>query len=71
MAKDKLAEYTAKRYHQPDDEWSPNWDLRGAAQDVSLAYRIGRYLANSRQWPAWREGSEFRAVREGSAAQRR
>ena len=66
-----VSEFTAHCYHQPCDEWSPNWDLCGAAQDVSLAYRIGRALANSRQWPQWRPSSEFRAVREGSAGQRR
>ena len=66
-----VTEFTAHCYHQTCDEWSPSWDLRGAAQDVSLAYRIGRELANSRVWPQWRAGSEFRAVRERSAAQRR
>jgi len=66
-----VSEFTANCYHQTCDEWSAGWDLRGAAQDVSLAYRIGRVLANSRAWPAWREGSEFRAARERSAAQRR
>jgi Zn-dependent M28 family amino/carboxypeptidase len=66
-----VGDFTAHCYHQTCDEWSPNWDLRGAAQDVSLAWRIGRALANSRAWPQWRPGSEFRAVREGSAAQRR
>jgi Zn-dependent M28 family amino/carboxypeptidase len=66
-----VTDFTANCYHQTCDEWSPAWDLRGAAQDVSLAYRIGRALANSRAWPQWRESSEFRAVREASAAQRR
>jgi Zn-dependent M28 family amino/carboxypeptidase len=66
-----VSEFTAHCYHQPCDEWSADWDLRGAAQDVSLAYRIGRALAYSRAWPQWRQGSEFRAVRERSAAQRR
>ena len=65
-----VSDFTAHCYHQTCDEWSPNWDLRGAAQDVSLAWRIGRELANSRAWPQWRQGSEFRAVRETSAAQR-
>jgi Zn-dependent M28 family amino/carboxypeptidase len=65
-----VSDFTAHCYHQPCDQWSPDWDLRGAAQDVSLAYRIGRELANSRAWPQWREGSEFRAVRVRSAAQR-
>jgi Zn-dependent M28 family amino/carboxypeptidase len=65
-----VGEFTANCYHQPCDQWSSAWDLRGAAQDVSLAYRIGRALANSSAWPQWREGSEFRAIRDRSAAQR-
>jgi Zn-dependent M28 family amino/carboxypeptidase len=66
-----VSEFTARCYHQTCDEWSPAWDLRGAAQDVSLAWRIGRALANSRAWPEWRPTSEFRAVRERSVARRR
>ena len=66
-----VSEFTARCYHQPCDEWSPDWDLRGAAQDVALAYRIGMELANSRAWPQWRPTSEFRAVRQQSAARRR
>jgi Zn-dependent M28 family amino/carboxypeptidase/uncharacterized protein YceK len=66
-----VSEFTANCYHQTCDEWRPDLDLRGAAQDVSLAYRIGLELANSRAWPAWRQGSEFREVRERSADRRR
>ena len=43
----------------------------GAAQDVALFYDIGRELAFGRDWPEWNAGSEFRAVRESSAAVRR
>ncbi|HTU09850.1 MAG TPA: M28 family peptidase [Allosphingosinicella sp.] len=66
-----VSDFTARCYHQTCDEWSPGWNLAGAAQDVALAYRIGMELANSRAWPAWRASSEFRAVREQSAARRR
>ena len=66
-----VSEFTARCYHQGCDEWSAAWNLAGAAQDASLAYRIGRELANGRQWPSWNEASEFRAVREASAASRR
>jgi Zn-dependent M28 family amino/carboxypeptidase len=66
-----VGEFTARCYHQTCDQWSPDWDLRGAAQDVALAWRIGRRLAFSSDWPAWREGSEFRAAREASAERRR
>ncbi|HEY1606929.1 MAG TPA: M28 family metallopeptidase [Allosphingosinicella sp.] len=66
-----VSDYTAHCYHQTCDEWRPDWDLRGAAQDVALAYAIGRELAFSRAWPEWKPGSEFRPIRERSAAVRR
>ena len=65
-----VSEFTAHCYHQTCDEWSPDWDLRGAAQDVALAWRISMELANSPDWPQWRATSEFRAVRQRSAARR-
>jgi Zn-dependent M28 family amino/carboxypeptidase len=65
-----VSDYTAHCYHQTCDEWRPDWDLRGAAQDVALAYAIGRELAFSRDWPAWKPSSEFRPVRARSAAAR-
>ena len=57
-------------YHQACDDWSPSWDLRGAARDVDLAYAVGRDLAFSDRWPKWSEGSEFRAAREASLSRR-
>jgi Zn-dependent M28 family amino/carboxypeptidase len=65
-----VSDYTANCYHQTCDLWSPDWDLSGAASDVGLIYAIGRDLAFSRRWPAWRAGSEFRAARERSSASR-
>lgn len=66
-----VADYTARCYHQPCDAWSPSWDLRGAAQDVALTYEAGKALANSRDWPDWKAGSEFKAIRATSAAERK
>ena len=65
------AEYTDKRYHQPADEWSADWDLSGQAMDLGLVYEIGHDLANSRVWPQWQTGSEFKALRDKTAAQRK
>ncbi|CAM3175215.1 Peptidase M28 [Sphingomonas antarctica] len=59
-----------KCYHQACDVWKQSWDLRGAAQDVALLYGIGSSLANSRDWPDWRPGTEFKAMREKSVAAR-
>ncbi|WP_277984554.1 M28 family metallopeptidase [Sphingomonas faeni] len=60
-----------KCYHQTCDAWGADWDLRGAAQDVDLFKTIGTKLANSRSWPEWRDGSEFKSVRAETAAERK
>jgi Zn-dependent M28 family amino/carboxypeptidase len=65
-----VAEFTARCYHQPCDAWSESWDLRGAAQDVQLLHELGRELASSDRWPQWKPGSEFKDVRDRSAAAR-
>jgi Zn-dependent M28 family amino/carboxypeptidase len=63
-------DYTQHCYHQTCDAWSPAWDLRGAAEDVDLFYRVALGLANSRQWPGWRATSEFKAIRDASSSER-
>jgi Zn-dependent M28 family amino/carboxypeptidase len=63
--------HIAKEYHQQADEWSEKWDLRGMVMDTGLLYAIGRELANSRNWPRWLEGSEFKALRDSSAGLRK
>jgi Zn-dependent M28 family amino/carboxypeptidase len=64
------ADYTAKRYHQQDDEWSPDWNLTGLVQDGQLLHRLGRSLADGTVWPNWSTDSEFRDERDASAAER-
>jgi Zn-dependent M28 family amino/carboxypeptidase len=59
-------DYRAKRYHQPSDEWSDDWDLRGPVETMEVAYEVGNTIANSNAWPTWYKGNEFRAVRERS-----
>ena len=38
----------------------------GTLQDLALYYDVALTLANEQSWPAWREGSEFRAIRDRS-----
>jgi Zn-dependent M28 family amino/carboxypeptidase len=66
------ADYTEKRYHQPDDEFNAGgtWDFRGMAEDANLLHQLGERLANSREWPNWSQDSEFRAKRDETAAER-
>ena len=62
--------YTANDYHKPSDEYSPDWDLSGAAANVLLFFGIGDSLANSRDWPNWNPGTEFKSKRDESNASR-
>ncbi|WP_292033496.1 MULTISPECIES: M28 family metallopeptidase [unclassified Brevundimonas] len=65
------AEYRANRYHQAADEWEPTWDYRGMIQDLEVVFAAGQALANSRDWPEWKTGSEFGPARAVSAEQRK
>ncbi|HSN51336.1 MAG TPA: M28 family metallopeptidase [Woeseiaceae bacterium] len=66
-----IDDYIGNCYHQTCDAWDPDWDLRGAAQDIELFRMIIEDLGNSRRWPEWKAGSDFRAERERSADARR
>lgn len=63
-------DYVAHRYHQPSDDWSPDWVMDAAAVDIDLLYAVGRDLADSRAWPQWTPGAEFEAARQASDDQR-
>ncbi|WP_422062214.1 M28 family metallopeptidase [Sphingopyxis sp.] len=64
-------DYTGKCYHQACDAWDDSWNLDGAVQDISVFYQIGDELARSARWPGWKDGSEFKAIRDTSAAARK
>jgi Zn-dependent M28 family amino/carboxypeptidase len=62
----QVDDYTAHRYHQPSDEYRPNFDLSGATQLADIVYRFGLALGNARTIPTWNPDAEFRAMREAS-----
>ncbi len=63
--KQQKDDYTANRYHQPSDEYDPEeWDLGGLVQDAQLYLNIGLKLANEETFPQWKDGSEFKGIRE-------
>ena len=62
-----VAGYIANRYHNQNDAWDPDWDLRGAAQDVELFLDMTEDLANSTAWPDLKPTSEFKGLRDASA----
>ena len=57
-------------YHQPADEFAPDWDFTGMAQDAELLHAVGLRLANGSDWPNWSQDSEFRSARDRSAGDR-
>lgn len=63
--------YRRDKYHQPADEYDASWNLLGMAKDAAVLHRLGLEVANSRAWPNYRATSEFRPVRDQSAARRR
>jgi len=62
------ADFVKNRYHSPADEVNEDWDVDAAVEDLKLFFDIGNRLANSKEWPQWFEGNEFRAIREASLA---
>ncbi|MDQ2179433.1 M28 family metallopeptidase [Marinifilum sp. D714] len=56
--------WLANHYHKPFDEYEDWWDLQGVVDDAKLLFRVGWKLANEDKFPNWKEGSEFKAIRE-------
>jgi Zn-dependent M28 family amino/carboxypeptidase len=57
-------DYINNHYHEPSDEYNPSWTFDGGLQDMELLFMIGKRLASESSWPAWKAGSEFKAIRE-------
>lgn len=60
-------EYTRKNYHQPSDNYdAKTWTGDGAINDLKLLFTIGRRMGFETIFPKWKEGSEFKLIREKS-----
>lgn len=59
-------EYTANDYHKPSDKVKDYWNLSGAVQDARLYFEVGYKVAQGEFTPQWKQGSEFKAIREQS-----
>lgn len=58
------AKFLAEKYHKPTDEFDPNWDLSGAADDLRLLFKVGYRLAMESAFPNWKEGTDYKAKRD-------
>jgi len=59
-------DYTAHHYHQPSDEYRPDFDLRGAAELSEIVYKLGITIGNSDSVPTWNADAEFKALRDAT-----
>jgi Zn-dependent M28 family amino/carboxypeptidase len=60
----KADEYTADHYHRVSDEYDLSWNVSGALEDMKMYFKTGLDIANSDDWPNWKEGTEFKAARD-------
>jgi Zn-dependent M28 family amino/carboxypeptidase len=60
---EQIQDYRQNRYHQPSDEYSPNWNFSGMVQQARLAFWIGLRTANANEAPRWNKGDEFERER--------
>ena len=58
-------EFNEKHYHQPSDHYDEkSWTGEGAINDLQLLFTVGRRMAFESSFPKWKEGSEFKLIRE-------
>jgi Zn-dependent M28 family amino/carboxypeptidase len=65
---ERIAEYDAKHYHQPSDEYREDFDLSGAVQIANVVHSFVRQLAASAAAPTWNADAEFRDSRPPGSA---
>ena len=62
----QFEDYVAHHYHQPSDEYRPDWDFRGNAKLARFGFVLG-WLASEQKKPIeWLPGDEFEAARKAS-----
>ena len=67
---EQAQDYNENRYHAPSDEYDPNWNLEGAAQDILLYFDVASKLSRELSFPNWLEGNEFKGIRDATSASR-
>ncbi|MDQ1636911.1 MAG: hypothetical protein QOF62_250 [Pyrinomonadaceae bacterium] len=51
--------YNTQHYHQPSDEFDPNWNYQGMIQETEIAMAIGMRIANDPAMPRFKPTDEF------------
>ncbi|HEX4963587.1 MAG TPA: M28 family metallopeptidase [Thermoanaerobaculia bacterium] len=64
--KQQAQDYEAHRYHQPSDQFDPNWTYDGMIEDARLGFLAALSIANNPTLPTWNAGDEFEAARKAA-----
>lgn len=59
-------QYNSTHYHQPSDEYRPDWDFTGMEQMADFGLTLGIDIANLPELPTWTQGDEFLRPRQNS-----
>jgi Zn-dependent M28 family amino/carboxypeptidase len=52
-------DFNSQRYHQPSDQYRPDFDLSGSVQLGDIVLRFARRLADAPTMPTWNADAEF------------
>lgn len=66
LGAERRRNYIMNDYHKPSDQMKEGWDWSGAALDLRVLFEVGYRVASGSQWPQWKDGSEFKAIREAA-----
>ena len=59
-------DYVKNHYHQPSDEYQPNWNFKGLAKITQFGYELGLAAASQPTLVEWQPGDEFEIARKRS-----
>jgi Zn-dependent M28 family amino/carboxypeptidase len=59
-------DYVAHHYHQPSDEYRPDWDFRGNAKLARFGFVLGWLASEQPKSIEWNPGDEFETARKKS-----
>ncbi len=65
----QFEDYVAHHYHQPSDEYHPDWDFRGNAKLARFGFVLGWLASEQAKSIEWLPGDEFEKPRKASEAQ--
>ncbi|HET7544998.1 MAG TPA: M28 family peptidase [Polyangiaceae bacterium] len=66
--KEQILAFEGKRYHQPSDQLTSDWNFDGMVDDARFGFLAAVEIANAEAAPTWLPGDEFEAARRSALA---